>query len=342
MSQFVGNVIPEDGESTSAVSLEQCRSLRVEFNDRRRQVAGAIDRAISYLKSKRDRRGWWQDFDTLAGASDEWATAFVAAALAESRRERAVAAARESWALLRRRRWWSAGWGYNAAVPADADSTLWVLQLAHRLGVSYSMRIHRAHLFLSKHQRGDGGIATYADAGPIRHYTRLAIPAGISFRGWCGSHPCVTALAATLPRFNARDHALSFLRHIQLPDGSWPTYWGCDREYTTALAVEVLARSADSTDAGRVRRAVEWARARLISRSAGSSRGTSAFATACGVRVLLCARDFQEVAESLVAALSALLTRQQPDGSWPASAVLRIPPPNVTDPESYSGWVLDV
>ena len=37
--------------------------------------------------------------------------------------------------------------------------------------------------------------------------------------------------------------------------------------------------------------------------------------------------------------LGELTRSQRPDGSWPSSAGLRIPPPDVVDPDDFSGWV---
>ena len=80
-------------------------------------LARSIEGATDFLLDARDERGWWRDFDTLAGASDEWVTAFVGTALAVAGDDRSMRAAWQAWRLLSRRRWWSAGWGYNALGP---------------------------------------------------------------------------------------------------------------------------------------------------------------------------------------------------------------------------------
>src|SRR2546427_240590 len=128
-------------------------------------TAGAIGQAVTYLLSRRNVRGWWTDFDTLAGASTEWVSAFVALALARTNEPAALAAARDTWLHLRRHRFWSAGWGFNRTVPSDADTTIWVLHLAAALGVRASGRTLR---FLSRHITPAGALTTYARAGPIR------------------------------------------------------------------------------------------------------------------------------------------------------------------------------
>lgn len=302
-------------------------------------ISTAKNRAIDFLLSGRDQQGWWKDFDTLAGPSDEWVTAYVSSMLADVSDERPVQAARESWMLLQNCHWRSDGWGYNSYVPADADSTVWVLRLAARVGAENSARIHRALDFLSQHTRSDGAIATYAEDGPIRLFTQLQH--NISFDGWCGSHTCVTVVAAELPEFSGRSKALDYLRRTQLPDGSWIGYWWCDHEYTTSLAVEALATSAEAADIALVERAVLWALNRVARNGAVESTlpdGESAFAAAGCVRILTHMCDSQQVRASLEAAASRLVMKQCADGSWSPSARLRIPPPNVTDPERYVGW----
>jgi hypothetical protein len=298
----------------------------------RREYSGAaIEKAVGYLLRARDRDGLWRDFDTLAGSSDEWVSAYVAHALAESGGDIAVRAARETWDRLRRRRWWAPGWGFNRRVPCDADSTVWVLRLADRLGAGGSWRIGRARRMLDRHVRPGGGMATYGESGPIRLYTRL--DTGVSFSGWCGPHVCVTAPAAHVDLAN-RSKILDFLRAAQRGDGSWSSYWWCDAEYATALAAGALAASGAHSDEPRVARAAEWAAAR----SRNPEANGSAFACSLRLGILRLSRLPVCVAGARIC-LDRLLARQEPDGAWPASARLRIPPPDTVDPDGYTAWV---
>lgn len=302
----------------------------------------AKNRAIDFLISRRDKDGWWRDFDTLAGSSDEWVTAYVGCMLAALDDVRARRAARESWRALQRRRWWSAGWGYNAYVPADADTTLWALRLAHHIGAKRSIRVSRAMRFIARHIRVNGGLATYARDRRIRLFTRLQ--PDISFDGWCNAHHCVTAAAASLPVFKWRARVLDYLRRTQCPDGSWKGYWWCDPEYTTALAVEALALDGGAANLTCVERAVSWAAERVTHNgcAVSSHSGTeSASATAWCIRILTRAPEKRQVRRAFEAAVSRLLSMQLTDGDWPASAWLRIPPPYIVDPESYVGWIFN-
>lgn len=297
-------------------------------------IGEAMGQAINFLLSQRNRRGWWKEFDTLAGASDEWVTAYVGGILAEMPHQHATRAAHKAWAILRRRRWWSPGWGYNGYVPADADSTLWSLRLAARIGTAHSARARRALRFLLRHQHSDGGIVTYAEDNSIRLFTRLS--RGASFEGWCATHTCVTAAAGGLPKFRGRESVLDYLRLQQSADGSWDGYWWCDREYTASLAVEALATSAAREDIERIEKAMQWV---LSSIAAEQRSGDSPFVIALRILILSHARDEQRVRTTLEELVNELLRAQLADGSWPPSARLRIPPPHVTRPEEYVGWV---
>jgi hypothetical protein len=289
-------------------------------------TACAIDGAIGYLLERRNRNGWWTDFDTLAGPSTEWVSAFVAFTLAQTNHRAARVAARATWSRLRRRRWWSPGWGFNRTVPSDADSTIWVLHLGAALGVAAGRRTLR---FLSRHIMADGALTTYARAGPIRAFTRVT---GTSFSGWCGAQACVTAAGVSLQQLPDRERVLTWLREAQCPAGNWSSYWWSSPHYTTALASEALAGVAGPGDARRVSRAVQWT-AHELERHGG---GASPFEQAFALRTLLLNRR----APSTTSAVLEQITRaQRADGSWTPSARLRIPPPDVTEPDAYSAWV---
>ena len=301
----------------------------------------ALEGGVGFLLSAESAPGWWRDFDTLAGPSDEWVSAYVATVLAAASDPRARPRAWCTWRRLRRRRWWSGGWGYNRRVPGDADSTTWGLHLAHALGAGSGWRVRRGYRFLARHVRPDGGVATYSEDGPIRHFTRVR--PGFSFRGWCGTHVCVTAAAASLPGLGADGRVRAYLRRAQSGDGGWTAYWWCDRGMATALAAEALAESSAGEDTEARRRAAGWAAGRAgKDGSVGSVThpAGSAFAAAWCLRLLLLGDDPGGHMARAASVAAWLLRSQRPDGAWPASAALRIPPPDVTDPERYEQWTL--
>lgn len=291
-----------------------------------RAMRGALERSVTFLLSKASEGHRWADFETLAGPSDEWVSAYVGYALAETDCVEGRAAAERAWGELRRCRTPGQGWGYHSLVPTDADSTLWALRLGAALNELEGEHVEGALRFLAQHQDRAGAFTTFAKDGPIREFTGLF--GDVSFTGWCGVHPCVTAIAAGMPHLPGATAAREWLRASQSVDGSWAAYWWVDPEYTTAFAVEALALDGD---AKRAERAAFWA----------CGRAGSPFARAWQVRILLAAPPNPSTSTALGETLSWLLANQARDGSWPASAHLRIPPPHVIDPASWPDWVED-
>lgn len=296
--------------------------------DRRKEPSGRpIDRALGFLLARRTQSGWWRDFSGVlsddrrwrAGASDEWVTAYVGAALAGLTSDRAQRAARDGWALLVERRPPGIGWGFNRLAPPDADSTAWGLRLAAALGQGASPPARRSREALNGYILADGGLATYRDGA-------LGLPSAADSVGWSRTaHVCVTAAAACL---GCRP-ALEFLRRAQREDGSWTGYWWEDAEYTTALAADALHATPGSADQERVEAAAVWAVGRI---GLDGSVRQSAFATALCVRILNLVDDPAVTRDHRRRCIAWLSAHQRPDGAWPPSARLRVPGPEVANP----------
>jgi hypothetical protein len=299
-------------------------------------ISTAIQRAFAFLVKARDRAGFWHDFDLAPGSSDEWVTAYIGLAIASLESESAINVAFEAWQWLLSRRKVDEGWGFNHLTPRDADSTLWALKLAEVLGYGHWNSAQQAYAFLEQHVCENGGVTTYASDAQIRQF--IDAPASASFAGWCEPHTCVTAAAATLKRF--RTAACNFLKTRQEVNGCWRSYWWIEDEYATALAAEaLLGYSPEQTQP-----AINWAINRI--RPDGSVPSTlfpsgSSFAVAWIVRILLLSYECNPVVTPLRQAIHWLLRQQNADGSWTASAGLRVPPPHISQPYNFKEWKLD-
>lgn len=257
----------------------------------------AIERGIDFLLSHRSGDGWWRDFETLAGESDEWITAYIGCCLAQAPGgDRAAQEALEL--LLSRRR--TVGWGYNEKVPSDCDTTAWVCRLIEVLDWTVLDEYHQAVDFLQSAMTNTGGIPTYPNDAAIRFYTGASDKS--DFSGWTMPHICVTANVASLRAFQHEEKMKQYLSSSQRRDGSWSGYWWVDRAYPTMLA---------SVAVGNDSRAVQWAK---------TPEDQTAFGLACRMNMGAPVTD-------------QLMGMQQSDGGWPASARLRIPAPFITDPE---------
>lgn len=299
----------------------------------RNRLKEAVRVGVAFLTGAREGDGWWRDFRTVEGGSDEWVSGYVGVALADLRDPRAHQAARETWGLLAERRRPLAGWGYNAMLPADADSTAWGLRLAKAVADDGSVHASEARRFLDRHFQSNGGLASYTrDTCPLLSETLEREGKD----GLCVTHTCVTAAAAAIAEF--RERCCGFLEDSQCPDGHWKGYWWGDHEYTTALAAEALAERGGPKARERVQSAIQWATGRVGASGAvfSSSHGDdSVFAAALCIRTLLLAEDFREVREPVERAVRWLLACQNPDGSWPPSARMRVPPFYAINPEIH-------
>ncbi|MGO4209927.1 prenyltransferase/squalene oxidase repeat-containing protein [Terriglobus sp. 2YAB30_2] len=262
-------------------------------------LSATVSAAIKFLLSRQHQSGWWTEFRTNLGPSDEWATAFVGYALgciddADARRGAEDAVNK----LLRRQRA-GGGWGWNGCLPPDADSTAWAVHLFRRMGYE-GMALVRAMQFISAHLLQYGGISTY-QAGVSVEYRGHA--AKENDDGWQSEHLCTAAnVAPLLGRLPMRR-----LCETQNDDGSWTAYWWQCPALSTALAAEALASVTEYRAS--VDRAILWAWSYRPS-------APSAWIDAWIIRILRLgnASDQQEAHRRA----EALACRQLEDGSWPS------------------------
>jgi squalene cyclase len=287
-------------------------------------TAGAgLQRGVDFLLTGQGNDGMWRDFHTRAGEASTWPTGYIGNALQLARVDRDVLD-RAADALVSRQQS-DGGWGYNEETPSDADSTAWALLFLAGMD-GRDDACDRGRSCLARHQRRSGGVATYADPGPIRRYT--AVARWVPFRGWCSPHVEVTSAAgrAYLDSSRARaDAALRYVRSQQNTDGSWNSYWWTSAHFATQQAVE-LAVSMNELDA--VNLASAWTRRSQLPDGGWSAPGhasMSAFATALSLSVL--AVSSRGDREPIVRATSALMGLQDADGGWPSEPILRIPVP---------------
>jgi len=321
--------------------------LRSQSAHQTKDLDSAISAGIDFLLGSQLSSGLWQDFPgngaddpwiLLFGASDEWVSAYVAAALGAFEREDAKRAAIWVWRLLNHRRHRGEGWGFSCISPTDADSTVWGLRLANVVGASGSAHATAAGDFLRQHQGLDGGVSTYVREAAIRLFADLP-PSLIN--AWCQPHACVTAAAANLPEF--RDDCLRYLRTAQNEDGRWDSYWWTDSEYSTGLAAAAFAKSEDPGDRARLDAALRWTISRIGEDGGGFSAGCKTeapFATAWSLRTLMAAPEHEQARELANRALQWLLREQRADGSWCGSAWMRTPPVHVSNPDASAESIL--
>ncbi len=296
----------------------------------------STSRAVEFLVNSRSDDKLWYDFSLMPGESNAWVSGYVGYVLSDSGNKQLTEVARETWNVLGWRRLSGyGGWGYNINSFEDADSTLWCLRLANRLGVGDKIRAKLAEESLARHINPDGGITTYAEEIFTTESNLLDVS------GWCQTHGDVTAAAACLPQFN--DELCKYLVSNQDSNGAWRAYWFVDEVYSTALATEALSFNGDPAYEANCDKALSWIITMFGNNSFISTnkcQNGSPFATALGARIIFF-NDIEGRGEAIFqSTLKWLLDNQNEDGSWQSSAFMRVPPMSLKDPamHDYIDW----
>lgn len=271
-------------------------------------VAAAVTTGVGYLLDHQDPDGAWTEWLLPPGSSPEWTTAFVALALSEvpprtgpSFRRRLSAAAK--WLLEHQRD--DGGWGYNAAVETDADTTSTTILAIRAAGRDAPDTAFRR---LALHQREDGGFATFIDGIPS---------------SWTTSHPdvtptCVCALLAGLANEDLVQRALRRVQRDRNPDGTWNSFWWDTHLYGTWVSMSLLRHAGLPVEAGE----------RLW-----SERPSTALEIALLISCLCQAVPSERGRNAVKEWAAQLLSIQRDDGSWPSAPLLRI-----TNMDCYDPW----
>ena len=261
------------------------------------RVEQAIEHACRFLAAAQQPDGFWRDYALAPGPSTQWVTAFVGYALAVAgARTGDDPLARALLALQSSVR--SAGWGYNAAIAPDADSTSWAIRLFLRTGTAVPIEPVPV---LTADLGPNGGARTFA-CGP--RYGR-----------WTLEHIDVTAVVAlALKEAGAGDAVVCRAREWILGgrthDGLWTGFWWTFDAYVIAQTLELLAATG-----GVPHPVAEASRRYLKQRADPDTVMEAASLLIIAQRTQVSGRVWRDL----------LLARQLTDGSWPPSRGLRVP-----------------
>ncbi|HTA13603.1 MAG TPA: prenyltransferase/squalene oxidase repeat-containing protein, partial [Solirubrobacteraceae bacterium] len=294
------------------------------------EVRTTCARAAAFLREARGEDLLWRDFEVLGLASTEWVTAFVMRCLDETDEDRRGLTGESADALVSLQHS-DGGWGFDARWPSDCDSTAWACLAL----VPHGGDLEAARDYLGAHQdTTSGGFSTYAPADGVESMVGAATQAEV--RGWCSSHPCVSAVAiqALAPGTCREDRervraAARYLTAAQASDGLWSGYWWSGATYTTYQALEGLEAAGELTS-----EQVEAALGALVDLQSASGAwlvdgARCPFETAFALRALM-GHGGGADEQSVRAGIGWLRSNQLPDGSWSASPLLRMPSPELT------------
>ena len=298
-------------------------------------------RARQFILSCVDAQGMWQDFQTLAGPSDEWVSGYIIYALTELRHYDRDCLSASRNLLGRQRR--NGGWAYGLDVPADCDSTAWVLLGLQTLANWRQSAIERGVWYLKAHQdKTNGGFSTYIPDDAIAEYIEVDEEQTL---GWLQPQPSVTAAAiqALLVHGEPTDSvvisaAARYLQAQQSDHRLWRSYWWTDYGYVTYHSLKALlfARALEPSAA---EESAQIIRSRQLRNGAWSEGGgrDDVFLTANNVLTLLLVPHALNIAAARHA-VGWLVDRQEPNGNWLSAPILRIPPPFAMNTENVARW----
>lgn len=273
--------------------------------------ANAMTATARRLMAMQGPDGLWGGFRLHPGESREWIGAVAAfalaeaagsgrlpAALADAARMRAKRAARALRACERP----SGGWGYNATVPPDSDSTAAVLRLFAALGRAAPASV----AFLAAQGDPVAGWATY---GPMRSWDRWSLP--------CPEVDAAAALALFAAGASDREALATLWRKRLAPaqgdHGHWRAFWWPGPGVATLAAIEAWATAGHPAP-----------RPRLPDPAAPGMSSLDAV-------TLAQARGLLDPVQG-ARALGEACERMEGPGRWPTDAVLLAPPRHPASP----------
>lgn len=272
----------------------------------------AIGASLEYILTRQSDDGSWVDWDLPPGPSDIWTTAFVGCKLTsvdigQNPKVNSAIRAASKWLLSSVLD--DAGWGYNASVGSDADST------AHAILLLSSQRhtvSEDSYARLRQFQCPDGGFSTYCADGQKN--------------SWVVSHPDVSpvVLQALLTKYSRNEpfvaRGVEYVLRQRTAGGVWNSFWWNSFLYSTDANLSLL----NALDVRIDTASTEGCLRDLITRNA--------FEAALHLGIILCldAKGKEAKTHRLV---EQLVGEQQPDGSWKSEPILR-----VTERDCFEPW----
>ncbi|MES2298239.1 MAG: hypothetical protein V4582_14430 [Pseudomonadota bacterium] len=261
--------------------------------------------ALAFLIG-RQQQGVWSDYALPVGVADQWITAYVLWMLAGLPQtlgggalQRAID---DACASLLEVADTDGAWGYNGSTGADADSTsIAVLALrAHARPLPA-----QALAFLAACRAAGGGMGTYPGS---------SMPGGAWAEASC-EVSAVAMMALNAARVDGDQATLrTYLARHRQSDGMWPAYWWHTPLYPTYLALLADPGALNGAD--------------VLGATLERFEPIGAFETAL---LLLCCQPLRLNARAATLKRR-LLALQLADGSWEASALLRLTDPTVRAP----------
>ncbi len=298
-------------------------------------IEKSIEMAGQYLVEIKESNGSWIDYFNDAGTSNVWTTSFVSYFLSIG--------VNPKFDLIKSKKFILANrvenkniWGYNSQWIPDADSTSFALLSLHALGVTFN-KDNLEEWF--KFQNKDGGFCTYRNEGEL--LISLNSKNIQNVQGWMKSHFCVSSVAylvvCKLGISNANTKKLEsyILKEIQKNDHS--TYWWTSNIYPISFLILACCSKMNNE-------IFDLCNA-LLKKMSGGSNIVPKNEFYAGLLLLSIVKSKQYFEYSAIFEKSLvhyLAAAQNQDGSWKENHSMRIPSPEIVDPENQvANWAID-
>jgi len=312
------------------------------FSNKKIQNVISLDDRIKkieyFIIKQQNSNGSWSDMVTNQGISEVWTTGFITWNLSQNNTNRnsyvdlAIEYLFENRSLNL--------WGYNPNMIWDIDSSFNVL-----FAIDQNNAIKKRDIdLLIGSQKPNGAFCTYVDDKDLKKYLGHKFQ---DFSGWTHEHICVSALAlyflcVSKKNNNAKNKLLNYLLPKQNNDGLWESYWWTSPLYSTAFIVKSLIIENYEKYNRIITSAINSIlQLRNSNYSFGDSHDNeSAFFTLL-VLDMLCSSNitFNKYKEYVSLIMNWVLNNQLEDGSFHSSYILRIPSPEIKNPNKIKMWV---
>ena len=313
------------------------KSLKSQHIDRSSNGSGKIENSevLHYLFEIQEEDGSWTDYFNDAGNSNVWTTSFVCYFLSHWYKSNFDLSKSKEF-LLSNRYEEKNLWGYNSNWIPDADSTSFTILALHSLGTDFCEdELEEWFSF----QNEDGGFCTYRNEKEL--LASLNTKEVNNVEGWLNSHFCVSAVAylvfCQLGINNDKKRKLESFLIDKIEDLDEVPYWWTSRDY--AISFLVLACCINMN-----KKIFNLCCNELNKKS---NPVKDAAHNMFYVALCLLSRikskhifNYDNLPDKLLSEI--LLNAQLENGSWRGNYSMRIPSPDILDPEKQIyGWKKD-
>lgn len=310
-------------------------NIFVDENNLSPLIQKGIQNGIEFIVSKQRTDGTWFEYLTSAGASDIWATGFIAFfcnnIIPKENIQKATNALLSDAHPL---------WGYKQSYLNDTDSSNFALLALESVSKN---KIER----LIQRQNFDGGFPTYIDreVKELRKYMKY--PKESKYAGWTQSHLCVSAvtyyfLVSNKNHFN--DDCIQKLEIFlfeNLSSKKQISYWWGNEIYTLywlSLSFQKISKpELKNIVKDRLLDSVNNYRPLL---NPDNNNKISVFFTALQLNIFIVLHTLHiKNCQSLIIYLvGELLKEQYIDGSWKETNAMRLPDTEILNPCETEAW----